>query len=206
MPKKRATALIRQVTGAVQWEGSMRTLIAKGATQFVEAGPGSVLTGLLRQIDHSQTCLNVENEATLQKAKAHFASNLALRRMQRQNAGSKVLLFHHLVGRETQRLVLELHPHRAKLLAPVDPHSDDYSAGAGPRFLRADDLVALDRSPLPARAPVQVKLVEGVALVGIRMLFPVGIIHPDSVGRLEVLGLHCDEKTDPRGALPASSG
>ena len=47
-------SLIRQVTGAVQWEGSMRALIAQGATQFLEAGPGSVLTGLLRQIDRSQ--------------------------------------------------------------------------------------------------------------------------------------------------------
>jgi [acyl-carrier-protein] S-malonyltransferase len=65
--------LIRQVTGAVQWENSMRALIAFGATQFLEAGPGSVLTGLLRQIDKSQHCLNVENEATLQKAKSHFA-------------------------------------------------------------------------------------------------------------------------------------
>jgi [acyl-carrier-protein] S-malonyltransferase len=70
--KSRET-LIRQVTGAVQWEKSMRALIAKGATQFLEAGPGSVLTGLLRQIDKSQSCINVENEATLQKAKAHFA-------------------------------------------------------------------------------------------------------------------------------------
>jgi [acyl-carrier-protein] S-malonyltransferase len=50
----------------------MRALIAAGATQFVEAGPGAVLTGLLRQIDKMQSCMNVENEATLQKAKAHF--------------------------------------------------------------------------------------------------------------------------------------
>lgn len=64
--------LIRQVTGAVQWETSMRALVAQGATQFLEAGPGAVLTGLLRQIDKSQSCLNVENEATLQKAKQHL--------------------------------------------------------------------------------------------------------------------------------------
>jgi [acyl-carrier-protein] S-malonyltransferase len=70
---KARDTLIRQVTGPVQWESSMRALIAKGATQFLEAGPGAVLTGLLRQIDKSQPCLNVENQATLQKAKAHFA-------------------------------------------------------------------------------------------------------------------------------------
>jgi [acyl-carrier-protein] S-malonyltransferase len=70
---KSRDTLIRQVTGTVQWETSMRNLIANGATQFLEAGPGAVLTGLLRQIDKSHFCLNVENEATLQKAKAHFA-------------------------------------------------------------------------------------------------------------------------------------
>jgi [acyl-carrier-protein] S-malonyltransferase len=70
---KARDSLVRQVTGAVQWEGSMRALIAQGATQFLEAGPGSVLTGLLRQIDRSQSCQNVENEATLQKATASFA-------------------------------------------------------------------------------------------------------------------------------------
>jgi [acyl-carrier-protein] S-malonyltransferase len=71
--EKSRDTLIRQVTGTVQWEATMRALIAKGACQFLEAGPGSVLTGLLRQIDKSQSCLNVENEATLHKAKAHFS-------------------------------------------------------------------------------------------------------------------------------------
>jgi [acyl-carrier-protein] S-malonyltransferase len=66
---KARETLIRQVTGAVQWESSMRALTAAGAAQFVEAGPGSVLTGLLRQIDKSQSCVFVENEASLQKAK-----------------------------------------------------------------------------------------------------------------------------------------
>jgi [acyl-carrier-protein] S-malonyltransferase len=70
--KSRET-LIRQVTGTVQWEDSMHALIAQGATQFLEAGPGAVLTGLLRQIDKGQSCVNVENEATLQKAKAHIS-------------------------------------------------------------------------------------------------------------------------------------
>ncbi len=69
---KSRDTLIRQVTGAVQWESSMRGLIAKGATQFLEAGPGAVLTGLLRQIDKAQACVNVENEASLQKSKAAF--------------------------------------------------------------------------------------------------------------------------------------
>ncbi len=65
-------ALIRQVTGAVQWEKSMRTLIARGVDNFIEVGPGKVLCGLMRQIDRSKNCLNVEDDASLQKTLSHF--------------------------------------------------------------------------------------------------------------------------------------
>ncbi len=61
-------ALIRQVTGPVRWVESMRTLIDAGITEFIEAGPGKVLTGLLRQIDRGQHCVHVEDAATLEKA------------------------------------------------------------------------------------------------------------------------------------------
>ena len=67
-------ALVRQVTGAVQWAKCMQTLIGLGVQTFIEAGPGKVLTGLMRQIDRSQTCLNVENEGTAQKVENLFAS------------------------------------------------------------------------------------------------------------------------------------
>jgi [acyl-carrier-protein] S-malonyltransferase len=60
-------ALIRQVTGAVKWEQSMRVLIARGVQTFVEVGPGKVLCGLMRQIDRSQKSLNVADDASLQK-------------------------------------------------------------------------------------------------------------------------------------------
>jgi [acyl-carrier-protein] S-malonyltransferase len=66
-------ALIRQVTGAVQWEKSTRALIALGVENFVEVGPGKVLCGLMRQIDRTKTTLNVEDEASLQKVKNHFS-------------------------------------------------------------------------------------------------------------------------------------
>ena len=67
-------ALVRQVTGAVQWANSMQTLIGLGVKTFVEVGPGKVLTGLLRQIDRSQTCLNAEDEASVQKVSNLFAA------------------------------------------------------------------------------------------------------------------------------------
>jgi [acyl-carrier-protein] S-malonyltransferase len=65
-------ALVRQVTGAVQWERSMRGLIAAGVELFVEAGPGKVLTGLMRQIDRAQTSFHVENDGSLEKLVAHL--------------------------------------------------------------------------------------------------------------------------------------
>ncbi len=60
-------ALVRQVTGSVKWEPSMRLLIAQGVERFVEVGPGKVLCGLIRQIDRSRTATNVGDEASLRK-------------------------------------------------------------------------------------------------------------------------------------------
>ncbi len=59
--------LVRQVTGAVQWDQCMRLLIAQGVQMFIEVGPGKVLCGLMRQIDRSKTCFNVSDEASLTK-------------------------------------------------------------------------------------------------------------------------------------------
>ncbi len=66
-------ALIRQVTGSVKWEQSMRLLIEQGVDTFLEIGPGKVLCGLMRQIDRSQKCLNVADEASLQKTLEQIA-------------------------------------------------------------------------------------------------------------------------------------
>ena len=66
-------ALIRQVTGSVKWEQSMRVLIAQGVHTFVEVGPGKVFCGLMRQIDRSRICVNVADEASLQKTQEQFA-------------------------------------------------------------------------------------------------------------------------------------
>ncbi|HEY6274302.1 MAG TPA: ACP S-malonyltransferase [Terriglobales bacterium] len=66
-------ALIRQVTGPVEWVGCVLKLIELGATMFVEVGPGKVLTGLMRQIDRAQAAMNVEDEASLQKVMNRFA-------------------------------------------------------------------------------------------------------------------------------------
>jgi [acyl-carrier-protein] S-malonyltransferase len=67
-------ALIRQVTGSVKWEQSIRLLIKEGVTIFIEVGPGKVLWGLMRQIDRNPTALYVNDEASLQKTLEQFAA------------------------------------------------------------------------------------------------------------------------------------
>jgi [acyl-carrier-protein] S-malonyltransferase len=64
---KSRDALVRQVTGSVKWDHSMRLLISSGVETFVELGPGKVLTGLMRQIDRTKTAVNVADESSLQK-------------------------------------------------------------------------------------------------------------------------------------------
>ena len=66
-------ALIEQVTGTVRWVGCVQALRDAGGEVFVEVGPGKVLTGLLRQIDRSLKCVNVEDAASLEKALAELA-------------------------------------------------------------------------------------------------------------------------------------
>ena len=65
-------ALIRQVTGAVRWVDCVQALKAAGAEVFVEAGPGKVLCGLLKQIDPALKSLNVEDAASLEKTVAEW--------------------------------------------------------------------------------------------------------------------------------------
>lgn len=45
--------LILQLTGPVKWTQSVQRMVADGATEFVECGPGNVLQGLVKKIDGS---------------------------------------------------------------------------------------------------------------------------------------------------------
>jgi [acyl-carrier-protein] S-malonyltransferase len=59
-PEEIRELLIKQVVSPVQWEASMRYLLAEGYNQFYEVGPKRVLSGLLKRIDRKIPC-----EATL---------------------------------------------------------------------------------------------------------------------------------------------
>src|SRR5207253_5496795 len=58
-------ALVRQVSSPVRWHESITYLVEEGVDTFVEVGPGKVLSGLVRQIERSVRCLNVEDTASL---------------------------------------------------------------------------------------------------------------------------------------------
>jgi len=55
----RAT-LVRQLLSPVQWEKTMRKLIADGYDTFYEVGPGRVLRGLMKRIDRKMPCQGVD--------------------------------------------------------------------------------------------------------------------------------------------------
>ena len=48
--------LIDQLTGAVRWAQCVEAMIADGATNFTEAGPGKVLQGLVQKINKEMIC------------------------------------------------------------------------------------------------------------------------------------------------------
>lgn len=50
-PKEIQKNLIAQLTAPVKWTQSVEQMIADGATQFIEVGPGKVLQGLVRKIN-----------------------------------------------------------------------------------------------------------------------------------------------------------
>lgn len=52
--------LIAQLTAPVKWTQSVRQMVADGASEFIEVGPGKVLQGLVRKIDDSVEARSAE--------------------------------------------------------------------------------------------------------------------------------------------------
>ena len=58
-------ALVRQVSAPVRWEEVVRTLASAGIRAYVEVGPGTVLSGLVRKIDRAARVANLEAPSDL---------------------------------------------------------------------------------------------------------------------------------------------
>ena len=58
-------SLVRQLPSSVLWEDTVRTMEKMGVTTFVEVGPGTVLTGLIKRILPGTRLLNVNDPKSL---------------------------------------------------------------------------------------------------------------------------------------------
>jgi [acyl-carrier-protein] S-malonyltransferase len=63
-------ALVRQVSGTVRWQESVERLVREGVDTFVEVGPGTVLSGLVKKIDRGVRVFGVEDPASLEATAA----------------------------------------------------------------------------------------------------------------------------------------
>jgi len=63
-----ATLLVDQLTAPVRFTQAATELIRSGATTFVEVGPGSVLSGLVKRIDRSVKTFSVNTIESLERA------------------------------------------------------------------------------------------------------------------------------------------
>ena len=52
--------LIRQVSSSVRWQQTIERLIADGADEFVEIGPGRSLSGFMRKINRDVATFNID--------------------------------------------------------------------------------------------------------------------------------------------------
>jgi len=60
-------ALVRQMYKSVQWERTIRLMVAQGVATLIEVGPGKVLSGLLKRIEKDANGLNVYDVEMLEK-------------------------------------------------------------------------------------------------------------------------------------------
>jgi [acyl-carrier-protein] S-malonyltransferase len=58
-------ALCAQVTSSVRWQQSVERIVAAGGETFVEIGPGTVLSAMIRRISPGASVLNVGDSASL---------------------------------------------------------------------------------------------------------------------------------------------
>jgi [acyl-carrier-protein] S-malonyltransferase len=63
-------SLVRQLPSSVLWEDSVKTMAAMGVKIFIEVGPGTVLTGLIKRIVPEAATMNVNDPKSLDATRA----------------------------------------------------------------------------------------------------------------------------------------
>ncbi|NQU41361.1 MAG: ACP S-malonyltransferase [Lentisphaerae bacterium] len=59
--------MVRQVTESVQWLSCVEWMVAQGVDQYIECGPGRVLTSLIKRIAVGASLVNVMDVASVEK-------------------------------------------------------------------------------------------------------------------------------------------
>ena len=72
-------ALVRQVSAPVRWEAIVERLASEGVTTYVEVGPGTVLSGLVRKIHREATSVSFGSPDDLAAVESAIKSSIATR-------------------------------------------------------------------------------------------------------------------------------
>jgi [acyl-carrier-protein] S-malonyltransferase len=67
-------ALVRQVSSPVRWDSVVRRLASEGVSAYVEVGPGTVLSGLVRKIHREAAIASLEDPGGLDAVRAVLAA------------------------------------------------------------------------------------------------------------------------------------
>ncbi|MDO8358192.1 MAG: ACP S-malonyltransferase [Nitrospirota bacterium] len=67
-------SLVRQLPSSVLWEDSVKAMAAMGVTTFVEVGPGTVLSGLIKRIVPDAVTLNVNDPKSFEATRTAFSA------------------------------------------------------------------------------------------------------------------------------------
>ena len=66
-------SLVKQLPSSVRWQETIQTMWAMGITDFIEIGPGKVLTGLVKRIVPEAKTWNVSDQESYEYVLAHVA-------------------------------------------------------------------------------------------------------------------------------------
>ena len=61
--------LIKQIENRVRWRESVINMVNKGVNQFIEIGPGKVLSGLVKRIDNNVEVMSINSNADIENIK-----------------------------------------------------------------------------------------------------------------------------------------
>ncbi|MDR3605422.1 MAG: ACP S-malonyltransferase [Desulfomonilaceae bacterium] len=73
VPLDMKALLLQQLVSPVLWESCVRKMVSLKASQFLEIGPGKVLSGLIRRIDRTISATSLSDTQTIKDIQGAFA-------------------------------------------------------------------------------------------------------------------------------------